>query len=236
MTPDQVSAVRARVEQALGAAIRCPYCGIEGCACDHRWGESCRCLASQPLFKYAKELTDAIWPIMESALRSVPLSAETEGLRDKIADAWWAGRQSVRQWCPKCHGEDVPCDKCKGSGRELLPRQLAAPAVSREAEGAQDEPSDVAFINMTLALFNAVDMISPKEAGDGWQREFLKYRRALEKSREASVPQGGEFTAAEVEAELAAEVRRRQGSSNAAICRMLRAYARALSSAPGERT
>jgi hypothetical protein len=55
----------------------------------------------------------------------------------------------------------------------------------------------------------------------------------------ASVPlppaaSGGtqEFTAAEVEAEIAAEVIRRHGSHNAAICRMLRAYARLLSPSP----
>jgi hypothetical protein len=236
MTPDQVSAVRARVEQALGKALRCPYCAFEGCACNHSWGDSCRCLANQPNFNFAHELTDVIWPIVEAALRVAPAGVTPSLPCYCCSESGCSDGCMCSRSCPKCHGEDVPCDKCKGSGRELLPRQLAAPAVSREAEGAQDEPSDVAFINMTLALFNAVDMISPKEAGDGWQREFLKYRRALEKSREASVPQGGEFTAAEVEAELAAEVRRRQGSSNAAICRMLRAYARALSSAPGERT
>jgi hypothetical protein len=55
----------------------------------------------------------------------------------------------------------------------------------------------------------------------------------------ASVPlppaaSGGtpEFAAAEVEAEIAAEVVRRHGSHNAAICRMLRAYARLLSLSP----
>jgi hypothetical protein len=135
MTPDQVSAVRARVEQALGAAIRCPYCGIEGCACDHRWGESCRCLASQPLFKYAKELTDAIWPIMESALRSVPLSAETEGLRDKIADAWWAGRQSVRQWSVESASGPQLIAACD----DLINKLLAAPTV---AQAPQPKPED----------------------------------------------------------------------------------------------
>jgi predicted nucleic acid-binding Zn-ribbon protein len=59
-------------------------------------------------------------------------------------------------------------------------------------------------------------------------------------SREASVPQGGEFTAAEVEkaaehvaAQFLAFGLRTQADK---YDRMLRAYARALSSAPGERT
>jgi hypothetical protein len=160
---DQVSAVRARVEQALGAAIRCPYCGIEGCACDHRWGESCRCLASQPRFKYAKELTDAIWPIMESALRAVPLSAETEGLRDeelsrlrelmaKATPGPWA-RGILEEGCIAGQGgagKVVVRDTNHGSMpnkadsdliiamRNALPRLLAAPTVAQAPQRKPD--------------------------------------------------------------------------------------------------
>jgi hypothetical protein len=57
----------------------------------------------------------------------------------------------------------------------------------------------------------------------------------------ASVPQGGEFTAAEVEAQAAAEHYYRWATTGNTLgvqrtIDMLRAHARSLSSAPGERT
>jgi hypothetical protein len=51
----------------------------------------------------------------------------------------------------------------------------------------------------------------------------------------ASVPQGGEFTAAEVEAAIA-QLKRDAYPEDGKVIPILRAYARALSSAPGERT
>jgi len=39
--------------------------------------------------------------------------------------------------------------------------------------------TETEFVNFTLAAFNAIgDMISPKEAGDAWQRAFTDYKRA----------------------------------------------------------
>jgi hypothetical protein len=66
-----------------------------------------------------------------------------------------------------------------------------------------------------------------------------RFEAPLAVSREASVPQGGEFTAAEVEAQADHYYRWATTGNIDGVQRtidMLRAYARALTSAPGERT
>jgi hypothetical protein len=100
---DQVSAVRARVEQALYDAAN-----PNDRDCDVDEG---RLIWNTPI----RNLADAVMPIVEAALRAVPLSDETQALREALIC-----NDGQPHFCGKCDSYVEP-----------------APAVSREAEGAQ---------------------------------------------------------------------------------------------------
>jgi hypothetical protein len=121
---DQVSAVRARVEAAAleyHKATDGTGEGEYGCP-----GLSC---------PGVQRLANFWTPIVEAALRAVPLSAETEGLRDKIADAWWAGRQSVRQWSVESASGPQLIAACD----DLINKLLAAPTVAQAPQADESE-------------------------------------------------------------------------------------------------
>jgi hypothetical protein len=97
----------------------------------------------------------------------------------------------------------------------------AAPAVSREASGFKAK-TDTNSLQKCDGNHGGPQCADP-ECWNGGEPA-------------ASVPQGGEFTALEVEAAIATSYLWGRHPAAERTLAMLRAYARALSSAPGERT
>jgi hypothetical protein len=134
--------------------------------------------------------------------------------------------------------------------RTLEERLLIATNLLHEAAGEiarlrleRSEPAaaSVPLPNCICPTTYAHGMIIPIADGD-CPRCFPKPVEAPEGaapavSREASVPQGGEFTAMELRhlIELTATQNQFTDRECQRICNVIRAYARALSSAPGER-
>jgi hypothetical protein len=162
---DQVSAVMARVE---AAALE--YHKAEDGTGEGEYG--CPGLSCPGVQRLANFWT----PIVEAALRSVPLSAETEGLRDKIADAWWAGRQSVRQWSVESASGPQLIAACD----DLINKLLAAPTVAQ----APTRCPYCSFDPTSMNDYCAEHRPARREAPEG---------AAPAVSREASVPQVGEL-------------------------------------------
>jgi hypothetical protein len=142
MTPDQVSAVRARVEQALrdceeDILAACARSGelAQQRADEKDYGVASRAQAEAFGYSFAALRIKRMREQVEAACRAVPLSAEPEGLRDKIADAWWAGRQSVRQWSVESASGPQLIAACD----DLINKLLAAPTV---AQAPQPKPED----------------------------------------------------------------------------------------------
>jgi hypothetical protein len=151
---DQVSAVRARQQEIerlkwlLENASAAPWClddhVVHPGDSPNQWHIYERLEDDPPLFTTGmgtrddaelvvllRNLAPDLLPIVEAAFRAVPLSAEPEGLRDKIADAWWAGRQSVRQWSVESASGPQLIAACD----DLINKLLAAPTVAQAPRG-----------------------------------------------------------------------------------------------------
>jgi hypothetical protein len=193
----------------------------------------------------------------EPAAASVPLSADTEGLRDELFV-----KSRLRTLAVQIEGTDVCGGALDAQDEAMLLRDTLAYIERIERLAAQtvaQAPQDCAC-GHSLDLHNksgqcmVVLCDCVREAPEGAAPAGATTRvhppdcpccaylqpDAPAVSREASVPQGGEFTAAEVEAQAAAEHYYRWATTGNThgvqrTIDMLRAYARALSSAPGER-
>jgi hypothetical protein len=164
---DQVSAVRARVE---AAALE--YHKAEDGTGEGEYG--CPGLSCPGVQRLANFWT----PIVEAALRAVPLSAETEGLREAqdVLARCLSALESRRST------DALPVSEVRAALCEIQ-RALDAPTVAQAPK-----PPTIRGEGATPQVFK-----------DGWSQGYEAGLRAQAEgtapavSREASVPQGGEW-------------------------------------------
>jgi hypothetical protein len=194
---DQVSAVRASVRETLRSVA------------DHEVSD--------------RAAFNSLWPIVDAALRAVPLSAETE------RDDWHPqGLDEAR----RMHASEL-CKRMPETQQRWRRLLFGAWAMRDGSQNVYCDDGEMQFNAWPMIDFlrDPLDVIERKIAEHG-ERRLREAMSAPAVSREASVPlppaaSGGtqEFTAAEVEAWIEEESR----YLNERTLAMLRAYARLLS-------
>jgi hypothetical protein len=216
--PLPVSAVRARVEQEKALKQLDDAFRIYDAADAHTHGFAI--LPSE--CERCQTLKSLHWvPLVRAALRAVPLSAQTEGLREKMDDTL---AFLDTDFGLKCRVVDAVVERLAAPARVTpgLPQLLNRLVLAAHAQGRQ----------MHDASIPAEDRITDADI-DKLEQQILALA-APAVSREASVPQGGELAAKVQQVINSAKwVWRTQALVDVST---LEDIVRALSSAPGERT